>query len=153
MRRRFAAASLAALLLLCSVLCGCGGSKTASSDVDIDFTVMNAGMRYAEVTNILQTPDEYVGKTARFVGYFAPFPDGEKNGVFTTGRVACEIPDQTNCCAQIIEFVLADPEGVEFPETGRRIIVQGTIDVFRMPYGMERCQLIDAVMDVQRGGI
>ena len=103
--------------------------------------------------NILQTPDEYVGKTARFVGYFAPFPDGEKNGVFTTGRVACEIPDQTNCCAQIIEFVLADPEGVEFPETGRRIIVQGTIDVFRMPYGMERCQLIDAVMDVQRGGI
>ncbi len=153
MRKQFVPAALAALLLVCSLLCGCKGEKTEQSDVDIDFTVMNAAMRYAEVSNIVQDPDSYKGKTARLVGYFAPYPDGEKNGVFTTGRVACEMPDWSNCCAQIIEFVLAQPDGVEFPETGRKIIVEGTIDVYAMAFGIPRCQLIDAKLQILRGGL
>ena len=90
-------------LLTLPLLLGCGSG--GASDVDIDLSRMNPNMRYAEITQVSQDPAKYVGKTARLVGYFRPYPDGDKNGTFTKNRIALEMPDQAGCCAAVVEFV------------------------------------------------
>ena len=99
MRKVIISLLMAALFL--AVGCGGGGS-----DVDLDLSRMNPNMRYAEITQVTQEPEKYVGKTARLVGYFRPYPDGDKNGTFTKNRIALEMPDQAGCCAAVVGGVL-----------------------------------------------
>ena len=131
-------AIIAVLLLIAG--CGNGGS-----DVDIDLSRMNPNMRYAEITQVTQDPDKYVGKTARLVGYFRPYPDGDKNGTYTTGRIALEMPDQAGCCAAVVEFVLRDAKGTVLPSIGTEVMVEGVLETYTQD-GIMRCQFTDATM-------
>ncbi len=129
---------LMAVLLL---LAGCSGG---GSDVDLDLSRMNPNMRYAQITQVTQEPDKYVGKTARLVGYFRPYPDGDKNGVYTKGRIALEMPDQAGCCAAVVEFVLKDPTTAH-PPIGTEVIVEGILETYTQD-GLTRCQFGEATM-------
>ena len=141
MRKKMLLWTLVILMTLLPLV-GCGGG---ASDVDLDLSRMNPNMRYAEITQVSQNPEKYVGKTARLIGYFRPYPDGDKNGTFTTGRIALEMPDQAGCCAAVVEFVLKDPEGASLPAVGTEVIVEGTLETYTQD-GLTRCQFVDATI-------
>ena len=141
MRKKLLLLALSALMILLPLL-GCGGG--GASDVDLDLSRMNPNMRYAEITQVTQSPDKYVGKTARLVGYFRPYPDGDKNGTYTKNRIALEMPDQAGCCAAVVEFVLKNP-AAKLPPVGTEIIVEGILETYTQD-GLTRCQFSDATM-------
>ncbi|MBO7632385.1 MAG: hypothetical protein J6S78_08670, partial [Lachnospiraceae bacterium] len=84
---------------------------------------------YAEVLNIIQNPESYIGKTVKMDGSFMVYYD-EDTGIY---YYACIIEDATACCQNGIEFVPADarkfPE--DFPELGSRIVVIGVFDTYQ----------------------
>ena len=71
--------------------------------------------------------------------------DGDKNGTYTTGRIALEMPDQAGCCAAVVEFVLKDPEGTKLPAVGTEVTVVGVLETYTQD-GIVRCQFTDATM-------
>ena len=111
----------------------------------VDLTQMSSTMIYAEVLNMMQTPEYYIGKNVVMEGAFSAFLNEE------TGKryFACIIQDATACCAQGIEFVLEGnhvfPD--DYPEPGEDIKVSGIFDTY-MEDGYMYCQLINASMEV-----
>ena len=93
--------------------------------VDVDLTVMNSNMVYAEVYNMMMYPEDYIGKTVKMEGTCACYHDEE------TGKYyfACLIADATACCSQGIEFVLTDDYSCpdDYPEIGKEIFVTGEL--------------------------
>ena len=53
-------------------------------------------------------PDKYIGKTVRLRGKYSVY-DGENRKIYV-----CEVMDETACCTQGLEFILADSG--EYPE-------------------------------------
>ncbi|MEA4921022.1 MAG: hypothetical protein VB078_08895 [Clostridiaceae bacterium] len=69
---------------------------------DVDLTQMSATMIYAEVYNMLVSPDEYIGKTIRMQGqYYASYDETTKRYYHFV-----IISDATACCSQGMEFTL-----------------------------------------------
>ena len=105
--------------------------KTAesTSDVDIDLTVLSGSMVYAQVSDMMYRPMEYLGKTVRMSGAYSYYHDA------TTGNdyFACVVRDATACCANGIEFVLTEdylfPD--DYPEPGAIITVVGVFDTYK----------------------
>lgn len=97
-----------------------------STDVDVDLTALSSTLVYSEVLNMLQSPDEYMGKSVRMSGSFA-VAEGD-------GRMyyACIIKDATACCSNGIEFLWdgdhSYPE--DYPATGSDITVVGIFDKY-----------------------
>ena len=110
-----------------------------STDVDVDLTALSSTMVYSEVLNMLQSPDEYMGKSVRMSGSFA-VAEGD-------GRMyyACIIKDATACCSNGIDFLWdgdhSYPE--DYPALGSDITVVGTFDKYYEGENMY-IQLIDA---------
>ena len=102
--------------------------------VDVDLTTLSSTMVFAEVSNLLYDPIPYLGKTVRMQGEFsvdhAYTMDGELD--LSKNYFYCIIEDALACCAQGLEFSLADapayPEG--YPEEGSQITVVGTVEFF-----------------------
>ncbi len=117
-------------------------SNTEVGDVDVDLTKLSSTMVYSEVYNMVNTPENYMGKRVRMNGSFA-YAEGDGKYYY-----ACLISDATACCAQGIEFILKDerkfPE--EYPEKGAEITVVGIFDTYNEG-DYRYCQLIDAVME------
>ncbi|MBR6050392.1 MAG: hypothetical protein IKP68_04205 [Clostridia bacterium] len=136
--------------LMCVALVSCGADPTETtnagqaevSTVDVDLTKLSSTMVYAEVYNMMVSPDDYIGKSVRMKGAFA-YGEGDGRYYF-----ACIISDATACCSQGIEFVLKDGRKFpsEYPQAGTEITVVGVFDTYYE--GTYRyCQLIDAVME------
>ena len=127
------------VLILCLCLCGCGSSATA--EVDVDLTQLSSTMVYAEVSNMMTSPEEYVGKTVKMSGIFSVYV-GETQVYF-----ACVIADATACCSQGIEFVLAGDHKypADYPELGSNITVTGTFQTYEED-GYQYITLLDAAM-------
>ena len=98
----------------------------AADDVEIDMTKMNATMVYTQVSDMMTSPDDYLGKTVRMSGQFAVYEGDMRN------YYACVIADATACCAQGIEFVLDGeyryPE--DYPKLGTEVTVVGVFDSY-----------------------
>ena len=113
------------------------------SDVkcDIDLTVMNTNMVYAEVYNMMATPDDYIGKRVKMKGSFSVYKAATRN------YYACIIADATACCSQGIEFVLKDAHKYpdEYPDEGAEITVTGKFETY-YEGDLLYCQLSDAIM-------
>ena len=92
-------------------------------NVDVDLTTMNSNMIYANVYDMLQNPDAYVGKTIKMNGIYVNFSSEDGSVLYP----ACLVKDATACCSQGIEFVLAD--GV-YPEEGTEMVVIGTFNTY-----------------------
>ena len=110
--RKTIKAGICLVALMALIVCaGCGaqGENGASSNVspekvDIDLTELSSTMVYSEVYNMMNTPDDYVGKTVKMKGTAASFyDDKEKENYY-----ACIIKDATACCSQGLEYTLPE---------------------------------------------
>lgn len=88
--------------------------------IDIDLTMLNSTMVYAEVYDMMYNPETYYGKVVRMQGTCATYTDPETGFVY----YACLIKDATACCSQGVEFTLIS--GENYPEEGSDITVTGT---------------------------
>ena len=113
---------------------------TAADGVDIDLTQMNATMVYAEVSNIMYMPDDYIGKIIRMSGMAVSSTDPETDITYH----AVIIRDATACCASGLDYILAD--GQEYPEDETDVTVTGEFELFEED-GFYYCQLKDAVLN------
>ncbi|MBQ9557871.1 MAG: hypothetical protein IJU94_04615, partial [Clostridia bacterium] len=99
--------------------------KPAASDshVDVDLTTLNSTMVYSEVSNMINEPEKYVGKTIKMKGQFnASYFEGTGNYYYYV-----VIADATACCAQGLEFVWEGEHSFpdDYPENGAEVIVTG----------------------------
>ncbi len=112
---------------------------------DIDLTVMSSTMVYSEVNNMMNEPENYIGKTIKMNGEYQMYENLDKYGNVIPEEVyyVCIIADATACCAQGVEFVLCD--GYSYPEPGETITVSGRYELYEEK-GHLYCHLVDAVM-------
>lgn len=112
-----------------------------SSKVDVDLTTLNSTMVYSEVYNMMQTPENYRGKTIKMDGQFSIYHD-DSTGM---NYYACVIADATACCQQGLEFVLAGdykyPD--DYPKLGTEISVVGEFQTY-MEGQTQYCHLVNA---------
>lgn len=113
----------------------------SSPDADVDLTTLSSTMVYAEVSQMVYYPEDYIGKTVKMQGQFAVYEGADRN------YYACLISDATACCQNGIEF---DPAGAfsypeDFPEPGSDITVTGVFGFYEED-GFQYLQLADAVM-------
>jgi uncharacterized lipoprotein NlpE involved in copper resistance len=101
--------------------------KPDPDTVDVDLTQLSSTMVYSEVYAMVYEPEQYIGKTVKMHGLFATQDyNGER-------LYACIVQDATACCAQGLEFEMAEhlvyPD--DYPEPGTEITVVGTFDSYK----------------------
>lgn len=113
----------------------------ANDGYDIDLTTLGSNMMYGQVFDMMNDPDKYMDKTVRVTGNFNYYQDPAGKQYF-----AVFIPDAAACCAQGMEFILADTSAVypdDYPEDGELITVTGNFSYYT-EYTLNYCQLLDA---------
>lgn len=102
------------------------GKVTQASDIDIDLTRLSSTMVYSEVYNMMNTPENYVGKMVRMNGKLAVYKYPDRN------YYTCIIKDATACCQQGMEFLWAGNHKYpdDYPNEGDGIIVTGVFDIY-----------------------
>ncbi len=117
---------------------------SANGEYDVDLTILDSTMVYAQCYDMVYNPDNYAGKTIRVRGPFAYFQDPD------TGKeyFAVLISDATACCSQGIEFVLTGEHTYpdDYPETDTVITVVGKFNSYE-ENGSPYVQLVDAVIE------
>ncbi len=116
------------IMLLIVLLSGCGNSEIETSGKEeLDLTLLNETMAYSQLINIIKEPEEYLGTPIKLRGiYTAPF-----NGFTHQYNYTVTIQDNTQCCAQGIEFILKKQSDIEkLPAEGEMVQIQGVLDLF-----------------------
>lgn len=121
---------------------GSGGSAAAAdSGLSVDLTQLSSTMVYSEVMNMVNNPDQYLGKKVKMAGYFSVYTDEKSQKNY----YACVVSDATACCQQGLEFELRGnptyPD--DYPQVNSLIIVTGIFQVYEEE-GNRYCKLIDA---------
>jgi len=118
-----------ALCLACPGLTGFAVAEEAGeAQVDLDLSRLSGTVVYAQVFNMMNDYENYLGKTIRMAGYYSYYEDLTRDVVYH----ACVIPDATACCAQGIEFVWGGEHAWpdDYPEEGTDILVTGRLDSY-----------------------
>ena len=136
------------VLILFLMLYGCSG-KESQKMPELDLTDLSDTMAYSQLINIIKEPQDYLGKTIILTGIFtAPF-----NGFSHQYNYTVTIQDNTQCCAQGIEFLpqekLRFPD--DFPEEGEMITVRGILSLFEEGKHAY-CLIEDAVFEMELSG-
>ena len=137
---------LLALLLALLAFSACGGDDPSGESVlypkksiDLDLSKLSSTMLYAAITNMVSSPESYLGRVVRVTGDFLIYNDT------TRDIYSCLVSDATVCCAQDVEFVLEGnptyPD--DYPEVGQTITVTGVFDTY-VEDGYTYCHLIHA---------
>lgn len=116
----------------------------SNGEYDVDLTVLDSNMVYAQVYDMVFGETDYTGKSVRARGTFDYYLDpGTQQEYF-----AVLISDATACCAQGIEFVLAGDNKYpdDYPEIGSEIVVHGIFNTYEDASGAY-VQLRDAVLE------
>lgn len=121
-------------------------TETDSNNVDIDLTILDSNMVYAQVYDMVYNGDNYLGKKVKVNGTFAYYKDElTENEYFTV-----LISDATACCAQGIEFILDGeykyPD--DYPELDTKITVIGDFNYYKEGYNIY-CQLLNAQLYIE----
>ena len=108
------------------------GTKTSSSETyDYDFTKMGQSVAYSQLTDFMNEPTKYLGKTMKISGvyYAQPSEDGKTTYYYIT------LSDTTACCSAYIEF-LSDsgkyPEKSSDPNNNQLVTITctGVVDSY-----------------------
>ena len=110
-----------------------------ATDIDVDLTRLSSTMVYSEVSNMMNSPEAYVGKLVRMHGKLAVYKYPERN------YYTCIINDALGCCASGMEFVWKGNHTYpdDYPNEGDGIIVTGIFDIY-YEGDNKYCQLKDA---------
>ena len=111
---------------------GSGSFKT----LDVDLTKFNANMVYSTVFDMMIEPEQFAGKVIKLNGTCVKFHDDGDNADY----YACLVQDATACCANGLEFVLADGN---YPAENTAITVVGIFDQFQIN-GYDSFHLVQA---------
>lgn len=102
---------------------GCGKTPENEEDkIDIDLSKMSTTMSYSYITNMIENPNEFMGKTVKATG---------THKTTTSNNItyhAILIYDSTSCCSQALEFILED--GKNYPSTEKEITIEGTFGTY-----------------------
>ena len=113
------------MLVMLLLLPGCDGTREGR----LDLSQFSRTAAYAELSNILSSPKEYVGVTVRISGDFSVYTDEE------TGKqyFMVSIMDATNCCSLDLEFILAGDATYpdDYPKVGRNTTVEGELTTYK----------------------
>lgn len=114
---------------------------SAYDKYDVDLTQLDGTMVYAQVSDILNNPDQYNGKIIRAKGPFSYFQNPDTGDEY----FATIISDATACCAQGIEFKLDGEHSYpdDYPALNTEITVTGICDVYSEG-NATYCQLLSA---------
>jgi len=145
-------------LLLVLALMGCGKTEGSaaeqvgglpgeaalakdSNDVTLDLSKMSGTVVYAQVYQMIVTPEAYEGARIRVRGELNYYRDPHTNREY----FAAVIQDATACCAQGMEFVWRGEHCYpdDYPPLGTEITVTGVFGTY-WENGMEYVQLGDA---------
>lgn len=142
-------------LLLCLALmlalagCGQGANTQALKEttvadeekVDIDLTALSSTLSVSEMTNMMSSPKNYIGKTVKIRGSFASYPNPVTGGYYFT----CTIQDAAACCTRGMEFILAGDATYpdDYPPVKSIICIIGVFDTYQEA-GNTYCTLRDA---------
>ncbi len=107
------------------LLCGCA-SKSPDKEV-LDLSLLNDTMAYSQLINIIKEPEEYLGTPITVKGiYTAPF-----NGFSHQYNYTVTIQDNTQCCAQGIEFIMKEVGDLDkLPPEGEMVKISGVLELF-----------------------
>lgn len=111
----------------------------AGMDADLDLTQLSSTVVYAEVYNMLVTPESYTDKIVRMTGEYQEYTDEQTGELYHS----CVIYDALACCQQGVEFVLTDGD---YPEEGTTITVVGRYETYTTPY-YDYFHLVDGVRE------
>ena len=111
----------------------------AGMTADLDLTQLSSTVVYAEVYNMLVTPENYTDKVVRMTGEYQEYVDEYTGELYHS----CVIYDALACCQQGVEFVLADGD---YPVEGTAITVVGRYETYTTPY-YDYFHLVDAVRE------
>ncbi|WP_295085335.1 hypothetical protein [Ruminococcus sp.] len=119
-------------------------STTSDTEYDIDLTKMNSSMVYAQVADMVNRGDDYLGKSVKANGTFGYYKETDGREFF-----AVLISDATACCSQGIEFVLDGDYSYpdDYPLLGTNITVTGDFNYYKEGVATY-CQLLHAHMTV-----
>ena len=114
-------------------------------DAECDLTKLGSTMVYSEVSNMMTTPENYLGKTVKASGLFDVYTDVNTGNLY----YACIIKDATACCANGLEFVLdgdfSYPD--DYPEVNTPITIGGVFETYSEGEATY-CRLKNAKMSV-----
>ncbi len=105
----------------------------ATSPVDINLSHFNPNLLYAEVYNMSQNPQNYIGKTIKLIGQFGYYQKFDNSGrPLPESRIPiCIIGDAMGCCW--IEIRLMPINEAEFfqnyPAHDSTIVITGICDI------------------------
>ena len=111
--------------------------------VDIDLTKLSSTMVYSEVYDMMNVPQDYIGKVVKMNGTYMVYNDEETGNNY----YACLIADAAACCQQGIEFVLNDSYSYprDYPQAYDNVTVMGVFDTY-MEGDYEYCTLRNATL-------
>lgn len=108
--------------------------------IDYDLTELNKTMLYPQVFGMLTEPAEYIGKRVKIKGQFVIYENPKTGEQYP----ACMVTDETECCSQGLEFLLAEDKG--YPEIGTEIVLIGEFRTYEEG-GYEHCHLVNAEIE------
>lgn len=145
------AAILLSLCLLFSsytfLLSGCASNEEkvlpteTPVNIDIDLSILNSTMSYAQTFDMLINPKNYEGKIVKMKGQFAKYFDNIENKTYYTVNIF----DQGGCCSMGVEFLAKDIDESEYPNDGEEIVVTGVFQTY-MENGNLYATLADAAL-------
>lgn len=119
-------------------------TQEADPNVDIDVSVMNSDMVYATIYQLISEPNEYIGKLIKIKG--EPYSSYYEPTDMTYHYVL--IQDAAACCAQGMEFVMAN--GLAYPdeaeENEEEVTIIGTFTTYEEE-GNLYCTLMDSIVE------
>ena len=122
------------ILLLAALFClaSCGEDAQPQDDTpsaaDIDLTKMNMQIRYAYLCDILNNPEEYMGKRIRVAGVYQNGYDEDMQDYF---HICLVYYDATQCCGLNVEFIKGK-DTPDYPERGTDIEIEGSLGKYNV---------------------
>ena len=119
-------------------------NSVSDTEYDVDLTKLNSSMVYAQVADMVNNGDNYLGKSVKAKGSFGYYKETDGREFF-----AVLVSDATACCSQGIEFVLDGDHKYpdDYPAIGTEIIVTGDFNYYNEGNAVY-CQLLHANMEI-----